>query len=215
MIDTKVAIDQNEDHYLAHSLWPPSPVVWVSSLSKKGLPDVAPYSLNQFYSYVSTWPQVIVLGIGGHTGKKVKGKGAKKTYQNIAGTKEFVVNIPPEELVEKITLTNLEKEPGFNKFEAYGLTPIRSTKVEAPSVGECKVHHECRLMKMEDFGGQTDLVFGKVLAVVADEDVLGARADQLQNIIKPVYYSGIAAGKGYYYSVGRLLGERDNEKYER
>jgi len=212
---TKVLIDQESDHYLAHSLWPPSPVVWVSTRSKDGrISDVAPFSLNQFYSYVYGWPQVIVLGVGGHTGTKVGGKKTKKTYLNILSTKEFVVNIPSVDLIEKITLTNLAKEPEFDKFEAYGLTPIPSKKVRAPSVGECKVHYECSLMKIDDFGGQTDLIFGKVEAVVADQEITKLGAAERQTAIKPVYYQGSAAGKGYYFSVDGPLMERDNSKYE-
>jgi flavin reductase (DIM6/NTAB) family NADH-FMN oxidoreductase RutF len=210
-----VLIKQEGDHYLAHSLWPPSPVVWVSSMGTKDrVPDVAPYSLNQFYSYVYGWPQVIVVGIGGHTGTKTKGKKTKKTYLNISESKNFVVNIPSEGLIEKITLTNLEVErPGFNKFKAYGLTPIPSKKVDSPSVGECKLHYECKLMKIEDFGGQTDLVFGEVVAVTADSEILKLSAEKRHDAIRPVYYTGTAAGKGLYYSVGRRLGLRDNEKY--
>ncbi|MBI4257383.1 MAG: flavin reductase family protein [Thaumarchaeota archaeon] len=207
----KVKINQ-QNPYDAHMLWPPSPIVWVSTVSKDRMPNVAPFSLNEFFSYVSTYPQVIIVGMGGHTGMKVKGKGTKKSFLNIKATGEFVVNIPSEESIEKVTLTGLDTPPEFNKFEAYGLTPIPSKKVKAPSVKEAKVHYECQLMKIDDYGGQTDLVFGKVVAVVADEDVLSKKLEKKVRAIKPVYYYGIGPGKGLYFSAGKLIGKRDDSK---
>ncbi|MBI4522334.1 MAG: flavin reductase family protein [Deltaproteobacteria bacterium] len=208
----KIRIAQ-KDTYEAHMLWPPSPVVWVSSLSKDGVADLAPFSLNQFYSYLANWPQVIVIGIGGHTGPIVRGKGTKKTYQNITATKDFVVNIPSEEHIEKINLTALEKPPGFDKFKAYDLTPTPSQVVRSPSVGECKVHYECKLMKIDDYGGHSEAVYGNVLAVVAEESVLSKKADEKVAAINPIYYYGVGAGKGLYFSAGRIIGERDDSKY--
>lgn len=209
----KVTVKQ-ENRYEGHMLWPPSPIVWVSTIGTNGIPNVAPFSLNQFFSYLTTYPQVIVVGMGGYTGMKVKGKGTKRSFINIKATGEFVVNFPSEESIEKITLTGLERPPEFNKFQAYGLTPIPSKEVKAPSVGEAKVHYECKLLKIDDYGGQTDLVFGKVVAVVADEDVMSKKLEDRVRAIKPVYYYGYGSGKGLYFSAGRVVGIRDDTKYQ-
>ena len=117
-------------------------------------------------------------------------------------------------LMEKINLTGLENPPEFDKFKAYGLTPTPSQEVRSPSVGECKVHYECTLMKIADYGGHADAVYGKVVAVVADESILSKKADEKVRAVKPIYYYGVGAGKGFYFSAGRILGERDDSKYK-
>jgi|TARA_B100001971_G_C18155839_1_gene518494 flavin reductase (DIM6/NTAB) family NADH-FMN oxidoreductase RutF len=208
---TKVEIS-DEDKYAAHMFWPPSPVVLISSIDRQGLPNVAPFSLNQFYSYISSYPQVIVVGIGGHTGKISLGKKQKRTYLNIAEVKDFVVNIPSEGDVDKVSALSVEKGPSFNKFDASGMTSIPSLKVKSPSVRECKAHFECQLIKIDDYGGQTDLIFGRIVALTADEEISKLRLDERLQRMKPLYYYGSGPGKGLYYSVGRVVGERDDSR---
>ena len=168
----------------------PTPVVLVSSISKEGVPNVAPYGI---VVPVSFNPPMIALGV----------RNTRKTHKNIMETKEFVVNFPSTEQV-KVVNKSAEASPPVNKFQKLGLTPLQSLKVKAPSVKECKVHYECLLEWTKDAGDHTVMV-GKVAAIALDDDLAAADRLTLMEKMKPLYY-----GLMIYYELGKLLVERKN-----
>ena len=172
-----------------YEFWPPFPVVLVSTLSKTGVPDVAPYGMHMPISFK---PPIVTLGI-------VK---SRKTYKNIVNTKEFVVNVPPDKLVDKINKAAWACPSKINKFKKAGLTQTPSVKVKAPSVKECKVHFECRLDWVRTVGDH-DIIAGRVVAITVDEDLAKAPLEKLKQKMKPIFY-----GAKRYYALGKFLGVR-------
>lgn len=170
----------------------PMNVVLVSTIGKLGIPDVAPYGLN---CPISHHPPVIGVGIARD----------RKTYKNILNFKEFVVNLPAEEMINVVNKTALPCPPEVNKFEEYGLTPIPSLKVKPPSVKECIFHFECKLNKIIDIKGDHDLVIGRVVAATVDKNLSEAKNEKLLEAMKPILY---VSGVKRYYALGRFLGER-------
>jgi flavin reductase (DIM6/NTAB) family NADH-FMN oxidoreductase RutF len=173
------------------SFWLPVPVVLVSTANKVGIKNVAPYCM---VMQISSRPPIIALGIA----KK------RKTYKNIADNGEFVVNVPTENMIKIINKTADPCEPTIDKFEAFNLTPVASLKIKAPKVGECKIHFECKLMKIEDLGGDHDLVIGRVVAITTDEEIANAKQEEIKEKMKPVFY-----GVRYYHALGNFLGDRN------
>ncbi len=79
--------ETDKPHGLKHnpfkSLVAPRPIGWVSSVSKAGVVNLAPFS---FFNAVADAPQMVIICVnGGH-----KDGGAKDTLANIRDTGEFV-----------------------------------------------------------------------------------------------------------------------------
>jgi len=93
------------------------------------------------------------------------------TYQNIVETGEFVINVPTEDIIEKVLKAAIATEKrcpaGLNEIESAGLTPIPSEKVRPPRVKECIAHYECLLDRHEN-----GLIVGKVVAVSVDKSLI-------------------------------------------
>jgi flavin reductase (DIM6/NTAB) family NADH-FMN oxidoreductase RutF len=144
----------------------PRPIAFVSTLSREGILNLAPFS---FFTGVSANPPVICFSpmIRGSDGNR------KDTLNNIETTREFVVNIVSEDFAVQMNICSTEFPPEVDEFQHSGLTPISSDLVKAPRVKESKINLECRLLQVlhvspKPLGGS--LVLGEVLRFhIADE----------------------------------------------
>lgn len=145
----------------------PRPIGWISSISEDGVPNLAPFS---FFNAVGEDPPHVMFSTV-RTGDK-----NKDTLNNVLATKQFVVNMATEELVEAMNATSIELPPDGNEFEYAGLTPLPSVKVKPFRVKESPITFECELVhhySLEDHknGGATIMV-GRIVMFHVDESVL-------------------------------------------
>ena len=94
------------------------------------------------------------------------------TAQNILRSREFVVNIPGLELVEKVW--RIAGLPHPRPVEAAGFTALPASRVKPPRIAECRAHLECTLVDQKDFGKEIWLL-GRVVSASADPEVARAR----------------------------------------
>jgi len=142
----------------------PRPIAFVSTVSRAGIRNLAPFS---YFTAVSANPPVICFCPMRHAGPDPY----KDTLRNIYETREFVVNIVSEEFAQKMNLTSGEYPPEVDEFEISGLTPIPSDLVKAPRVAESHIHMECKLYLVLEIGaepGSGNLVLGEVLRFHVD-----------------------------------------------
>lgn len=93
----------------------------------------------------------------------------KDTLLNVIETKEFVVNLPSEEILDKVFKCGEKFPRGVNELEKVNLTSEKSKKVKVSRVKECFAWIECKLEFEKDFGDHV-LIVGKVLyAEIKDE----------------------------------------------
>jgi flavin reductase (DIM6/NTAB) family NADH-FMN oxidoreductase RutF len=107
---------------------------------------------------VSKEPPLIACAIG---------KGAYSS-ELIESTKEFVVNVPSQELKPKIYYCGFHSGHQVDKFKETGLTPQPARKVRAPIIDECIAHMECKV-KQEIKTGDKNLFIGEVIEAYAEE----------------------------------------------
>ncbi len=147
----------------------PRPIAWVSTVSKDGVHNLAPFS---FFTAISTDPPTLCFA----PGRDAITGGKKDTLFNIEATGVFVVNVVPEDLAEKMNDTATNYPPGMSEFEEAGLTPTPSERVNAPRVAESPVHFECERYEMLHIGpdgvGGATLVIGRILLLHVDDRVL-------------------------------------------
>ena len=133
------------------------PIAFVSTISKAGITNLAPFS---FFNAVSSNPPCLMVAIG----RKPNGE-KKDTLVNIEETEEFVINSANGWLIEPLVHTAAAYPHGVSEIEKAGLTPLTSETVKAPRVKEAAVHFECKLIQKLELGegqlGSTTLVIGK------------------------------------------------------
>lgn len=147
----------------------PRPIAWVSTLSKDGTPNLAPFS---FFNAVSATPPM--LGFSPGIRRLPNGSEPKGTLVNVRDTREFVVNMVTFDLAESMNITSGEYEHGVNEFELAHLATRPSQVVRAPQVAASPVSFECKLHQIVDFGQPVtgSLVIGEVVALYLNEKIL-------------------------------------------
>ena len=78
----------------------PRPIAWVTTLSKNGVRNAAPFS---FFNALSKEPPLLALGI------TADGDGSMKdTARNILDTHEYVINLVPRSAAQSMNLTSID-----------------------------------------------------------------------------------------------------------
>lgn len=160
-------IDQKAIYKLLTGAVIPRPIGWISSISEEGLLNLAPFS---FFNAIGDDPPHVMFSTVRTNNKN------KDTLNNILETKEFVVNMVTEDLVEQMNMTSQVIPADESEFDLAGLTPIASIKIKPPRVAESKITMECELvhhytLENHKFGGAT-VIIGKVVMFHVDESVL-------------------------------------------
>jgi len=91
------------------------------------------------------------------------------SYDLIAKSKEFVVNIPTTEMLEEVELCGTKSGLDTDKWKECNFTKKKSTVVKAPFIQECPVSMECKLIQIVELGTH-DLFLGEVVALHLDEE---------------------------------------------
>jgi flavin reductase (DIM6/NTAB) family NADH-FMN oxidoreductase RutF len=68
------------------------------------------------------------------------------SFQALKVTKECVINIPTVDLAAAVVGCGNTSGRTLDKFEAFGLTAIKASRVSAPLIEECYASLECRVV---------------------------------------------------------------------
>jgi flavin reductase (DIM6/NTAB) family NADH-FMN oxidoreductase RutF len=156
-------LDAKALYRLMISIVVPRPIAWTSTISADGVLNAAPFS---YFQALSSKPPMVMISVG-----RRKGGAAKDTRQNIEATREFVVNIVSEGSGVRMVRTSVDYPPEVSEFAEAGLTPVPSTKVRPPRIGESAVSLECRLDRVLDVG-TSGVCIGQVVLIHLRDDVL-------------------------------------------
>ena len=145
----------------------PRPIAWVSTKSKNGIDNLAPFS---FYGGVTANPPIVSLGIGRRKGKH------KDTAQNIIDTEECVIHLTSVELSEKMVLTSAELPPEEDEFEVAEINKIDSIDVKPPRIKEAQIAMEGRLYRHIEVGNSPgDMMLIEIIRIHIDDAILDKR----------------------------------------
>jgi flavin reductase (DIM6/NTAB) family NADH-FMN oxidoreductase RutF len=138
----------------------PRPIAFVSTISKDGIHNLAPFS---FFTGITSDPPTICFS---PTRRGTDGE-AKDTLKNIKATGEFVINIVTEDIVKEMNETATEFPPEVDEFLKSGLTAIPAEIVSAPLVKESPISFECKRLQVLEIGkaqaGGGFLVIGEIV----------------------------------------------------
>jgi flavin reductase (DIM6/NTAB) family NADH-FMN oxidoreductase RutF len=85
----------------------------------------------------------------------------------IRASGECVINVPTFDQVEAVIEVGNSHGQDVDKFEEFGLTPKKATKVAAPLIAECYANFECKLIDTSRINRYGLFVFEVVKAHVA------------------------------------------------
>lgn len=150
-------LSSRERYQLLTTLVVPRPIGWISTHSKAGIPNLAPYS---FFAALSSNPPLVAVSIGSRRGIP------KDTLENIRQVGSFCVNVVSTELLEVMNASSADVPPETDEFQLAGVTAVAGQVVDAPWVAEAPAVLECVLFKEVELGeAPNTLVIGEVKAV--------------------------------------------------
>lgn len=166
---------KNNDHGLPHgpfkSLVAPRPIGWISTVSKSGVANLAPYS---FFNALADDPPVVMFSSSGR----------KDSLINAEETGEFVCNISSYELVQEMNLSSAALAADVDEFEHAGVEKAECQIVNVPRVAKAPAALECKTFKVIDlpgYDGKPNLyqaVLGVVVGIhIADEMIVDGLVD--------------------------------------
>ncbi len=140
-------LDLKHRHQLLIGGVAPRPIAFVSTQSKDGKDNLAPFS---FFNAFGSNPPVIAFSAA----RRARNGTTKDTYNNLMETQECVVHIVTYSFVEQMNVASTEYPTGVDEFAKSGLTKIKSDIVKPYRVKESPFHMECKLRQMVPLGDQ-------------------------------------------------------------
>nr|WP_132996346.1 flavin reductase family protein [Sporanaerobacter acetigenes] len=112
-----------------------------------------------FYSFE---PPSVMVGI----------KPEKYTYELITSSKEFAIDIPTKEQLDKIHICGSISGRHVDKYEKASLTPRKGDKINSFFIEECAVNIECQVVHQIDYEGSHNWFIGEIREVHIDENYI-------------------------------------------
>jgi flavin reductase (DIM6/NTAB) family NADH-FMN oxidoreductase RutF len=187
--------DPKVGHGLRHdplnAIIAPRPIGWISTVSAKGVRNLAPYSFFNAFNY-----RPPIIGFSSTSWKD--------SARNIEETGQFVWNLATRPLAQAVNASSAAVAEHVDEFQLAGLTPAASQRVAPPRVAESPVAFECRLtqqIRLTDAeGAPVDawLSLGEVVMVHIDQALL---VDGVYDTVaaEPILRGG---GPADYFTIG-------------
>lgn len=125
---------------------------------------------------------------------------SRHSYSLLKKTGEFVINLPPSRYAKEIDFCGIYTGAKVDKFEKCGFTRTESATVGAPTIAECPLALECKVIDVMPMGTH-DVFVADIVSVSCDDSILDSdgklcleRADLL------------AYMHGEYFKLGESLG---------
>ena len=99
----------------------PRPIAWVTSLSRSGVLNLAPFSA---FTFVSQKPPMLAISVGR------KGADYKDTAHNILDTEEYVIHIADTPLMSAVHDSSVEHPPEISEVEHLGLETLACERIK-------------------------------------------------------------------------------------
>lgn len=160
----------------------PRPIALVSSQSKEGIVNIAPFS---YFNIVTYRPPIVSVSV-----QRVEGE-MKDTARNILMNRQAVVHIVSQSNVEEANKTSAALGPEESELELTNFTLQSSQIIAVPGIKEAKVRFETELYDHvvieEDEQVTTDLLLLKVVHYSLDETVYDPQTGYVDaDVLAPV-----------------------------
>ncbi len=165
----------------------PVPAVMVTAADKEGRDNIITVA---WTGTVCTNPPMVYISV----------RPERFSYQMIAGSKEFVINLTTQELAFATDYCGVKSGRDVDKFAVLHLTRQKASKVAPPLIGESPVNMECRVVQCIELGSH-HMFLAEVVAVHASEAYMDHTGKFHLEQAQPIVYS-----HGAYYGLKDILG---------
>lgn len=167
----------------------PRPIGWISTVSRGGVANLAPYS--QWQNLTFDPPMVMFAANQYSDGRR------KHSVVNAEETGWFVWNMATWELRDAVNISAAEWPEGDDEFLRAGVTAERCVEAPGPRVAESPAHFECRYLSTHRLRGNSnhgwvEVVYGEVVRIHVKDSVLTPEGKLDYPRIRPL------ARMGYY-----------------
>lgn len=196
------SLSSRETYDLLTGLIVPRPIALVTTQSREGVLNCAPFS---FYQGVCGDPPILSLSIAREQ------SGLKDTFRNVLLAGEFVVHTPREEHMEAVETAARSFDPGASEVDEIGFTPVESEAVQVEGLEEPPVRLECRLHDQFSIaGGRVTLVFGRVVRFHLADDLREGSGPIDHDRLRPL----ARLGSNAYTTLGETLRPSERPEHE-
>jgi len=174
----------------------PLPVVLISTISKEGVRNAAPWGC--VTPILRPLDEILIVSW-------IK----RDTLDNIRQTGEFVVNVPSIDMVEEVTTCAKPFPPQVDEFDEAKLIPRPSTKVKPPGIEGCLSWMECTLSE-EILREKFSLIIGKVVHLEVDDRFFNEMGEMDLEKAKPMC---MIVEQRYTYPMDSKLSQKYSEMF--
>ena len=154
--DAKADLGLPHDPFKA--LVQPRPIGWISTRSKAGIDNLAPYS---FFNALASAPPLVMFSANG----------SPHSIANAHETGEFVVNMVSEALAQAMNAT--ATQDAVDEFERAGLAKAPCEVVSAPRVAIAPASLECQVVQIIELPGDANIMaIGEVVGIHIDDGIM-------------------------------------------
>ena len=169
-IDLRSLEDRHAHDLLASSIIP-RPIAWVTSISKDGKTNIAPFS---FFSGMQWYPPVLTFSVVN------RADGSKKdTVINIEQTREFVINIVSTDLLQIMERSAKQIPCGEDETILSDIRLTPSKTIKPCCIEDARISFECvldRIICVDEGANAGNLIIGRVqLMHIRDDLLIGGR----------------------------------------
>jgi len=129
---------EKRDHGLPHdpfkALVVPRPIGWVSTISEKGVPNLAPFS---FFNALSDSPPMLIMSVAN----------GKDSVNNILATGDCTCSLATKSLVDEMNMSSAAVASTVSEFNLAEIETTESNLVSTPRVAASPAAFECKLWK--------------------------------------------------------------------
>jgi flavin reductase (DIM6/NTAB) family NADH-FMN oxidoreductase RutF len=168
----------------------PAPVFIVGTYDKAGKPNVCAAAWG---GICCSQPPCVSVSLREET----------YSFGNILRRKAFTVNIPSEQYIKQADYCGIVSGKSEDKFRATGLTPAKSSLVDAPYIEEFPMALECALLDSVKVGLHT-IFIGEIKDVKVEERFLDRSGTPEIEKIRPFSFNPATRT---YYATGKLLAQ--------
>jgi len=184
-------------YHLLVGLVVPRPIAWVTTVSDKGVVNLAPFS---FFNLFGANPPVVVFS------PTLKRDGSKRTpLRNIEATGEFVIHASTERHAALINSSSKMLPYDESEIQWLGLPIVDSIRVKPPRIQDAPFALECRMQQIIPIGNgpiSANLIVGQIVYAHVQDEILDE-----QGMPDPQKLQSIARLGGEYWSRTRDLFE--------
>lgn len=122
------------------------------------------------------------------------------SYKLLRERREFVINLPSVPLAWAVDYAGIYTGAKVDKFKECGFTKTPSREVSAPTIAECPVALECRVVEIIPMGTH-DVFVADIVSVSCDESIVDAEGRMCFDRADLLAYA-----HGEYFSLGEKVG---------